>query len=461
MCIRDRVSTQSTGREGLTMVVLTLAMLSDVTKGDPKNTTRLSLKGRDLTVLEGIGACAALKTLDLSQNSIVDLSQLSDNKELRSLNVTNNALEVVDELESLSNLEVLNLGNNEIRLVSGIGKLKELKALILNNNKMVKLKNIGGCKLLNTLVVSHNHLTELECVRHLTNLRKISASNNQIRSLDPLVGLHALTELRLTNNKIVTLPASLSRNAQLKIVDLGGNLLQRLTDIEPLWQLPDLKTLNLAGNPLAESDVYSVELIKLMPQLKQLDGKLTAEAKALKTEKQMRKEQKEKIRSGEIVEEQQAVPNKRPGGQGLSVQRTKIKFAEVDSDDEPEPAPVVKKAVVKRVAKPAKEEVKVEEAPAPAVKVKRKKRKKSQAPEAQAEPGPTESSPEAKKQKSVEDAQPVVVEEVKRKVAPKKAATVRPESGVVNVKFAKKAAQEFSLEDLDGSTIGSGGASGW
>ena len=55
------------------MVVLTLAMISDTTKGDPKSITKISFKDRQLTEADAIALCAAVKTLDLSSNKIRDL----------------------------------------------------------------------------------------------------------------------------------------------------------------------------------------------------------------------------------------------------------------------------------------------------------------------------------------------------------------------------------------------------
>jgi Leucine-rich repeat (LRR) protein len=113
-------------------------------------------------------------------------------------------------------------------------------------------------------------------------------------------------ELRLNGNKILSIPDTIHLNPHIKILDLGKNLIkewrcahafspfscalglsavgpQKLTlsalppwchycagpltysDVEKLAKLPKLKSLTLAGNPLAEESVYRDSVRRPLP----------------------------------------------------------------------------------------------------------------------------------------------------------------------------------------------------
>uniref|UniRef100_A0A1D1Z027 Acidic leucine-rich nuclear phosphoprotein 32-related protein n=2 Tax=Anthurium amnicola TaxID=1678845 RepID=A0A1D1Z027_9ARAE len=82
-----------------------------------------------------------------------------------------------------------------------------------------------------------------------------------------------LKELRLADNEITSLPTELARNTMLQNLDLGKNLLMRLSDLKVLSELHNLKNLNLQGNPVAENPKLIKKIRKLVPNLQIFNAK--------------------------------------------------------------------------------------------------------------------------------------------------------------------------------------------
>lgn len=109
-------------------------------------------------------------------------------------------------------------------------------------------------------------------VRNPVRLKRLSLSNCELQDLGSLKCLVDLKELRLAQNKIKHLRKDLSKNSQLRIIDLGSNSLNKLSDIEVLSTLPCLRNLNVRGNPLCLQNNYEDKVKTLLPNLQVLDG---------------------------------------------------------------------------------------------------------------------------------------------------------------------------------------------
>lgn len=84
-----------------------------------------------------------LTTLDLSNNSIEKqandsnpLIDLVDIESLKKINLKNNLLKVIPDLSQIEYLDYLDFSNNQVENISGLNGLKEIKDLRLNNNNL-------------------------------------------------------------------------------------------------------------------------------------------------------------------------------------------------------------------------------------------------------------------------------------------------------------------------------------
>ncbi|MBN1158113.1 MAG: leucine-rich repeat domain-containing protein [Bacteroidales bacterium] len=86
--------------------------------------------------LNGIQYCIHAKVIDLSGNSISDLSYMWELSLLEELNLSDNRLEVIDSLSNLQNLRSINLSDNNISDVSPLFRLNRLQYAELAGNRI-------------------------------------------------------------------------------------------------------------------------------------------------------------------------------------------------------------------------------------------------------------------------------------------------------------------------------------
>lgn len=88
--------------------------------------------------------------------------------------------------------------------------------------------------MLNTLVLKHNRISMLgKSLVRCTALAKLSIANNQLIDLGTsLATCSQLAELRVSHNQLSRLPDSLAQNSRLKIVEMGGNLVESTSAVE-------------------------------------------------------------------------------------------------------------------------------------------------------------------------------------------------------------------------------------
>lgn len=90
----------------------------------------------DLSDLDGVQFCTHVKTLDVSNNRISDLSPLIGLKELEELNLSDNQVGIIDELSYLKQLRTVVLSNNYIQDISPLFELQNLEYVELYGNNV-------------------------------------------------------------------------------------------------------------------------------------------------------------------------------------------------------------------------------------------------------------------------------------------------------------------------------------
>ncbi|MBN2263685.1 MAG: leucine-rich repeat domain-containing protein [Prolixibacteraceae bacterium] len=113
------------------------------------------MEGSGLETLDGISYCIHLKTLDVSNNLITDISDLWDLAQLEELYAANNQIGYIDALCNLTNLRIVDLSGNQIDDISPLFMLKKLKFVNLVGNKVpysqVKQLESMGCMVCTSL----------------------------------------------------------------------------------------------------------------------------------------------------------------------------------------------------------------------------------------------------------------------------------------------------------------------
>ncbi|KAL0216859.1 hypothetical protein RCL1_007342 [Eukaryota sp. TZLM3-RCL] len=199
----------------------------------------LNLVNKTVRNLSEISKLTNLETLELSNvklpapygccEQITDISFLSSCIKLRSLSLDGSKVTDLGPLSSLSDLSHVSLNRTEVSDITPLVSSSHVKSLSLNKSLFSHLSQLSNFKQLESLSLNYNNITDISPLSSLKNLKVLSLCNNKISDLSPLSGLQFLEELHLNNNEI--------------------------TDINPLSLLLKLEELSLQGNHVDDVSV--------------------------------------------------------------------------------------------------------------------------------------------------------------------------------------------------------------
>ena len=156
---------------------------ADVTFAHLAAITSLNLSNQSINALKpgDFDGLTSLTRLDLSGNSISDISPLSGLTNLTQLYLSDNTLSDISDLSGLTKLLILHLDNNTLSDISPLSEMTNLTRLDLSEN---------------------DSLSDISDLSRLTNLTRLDLSDNTISDISSLSGLTKLTHLYLDNNPI-------------------------------------------------------------------------------------------------------------------------------------------------------------------------------------------------------------------------------------------------------------------
>lgn len=214
-------------------------MISDITQiSGMNNLSYLSLSNNMISDFTPLTVLSSLKTLDISKNLASNISALSNLVHLTELKADNNQITDFTPVCSISSLTRLDLSDNQIMVIPDMARLTALTELDLSGNNVSNLVPLAVCNSLDSLDISRNVVNNLA---PLSNLRitRLIAADNQIPSLVPVASMR-----------------------QLKILDVSGNY---LSDISPLATLPQLESLYINRN-----DIWDVSTLGSISSLREI-----------------------------------------------------------------------------------------------------------------------------------------------------------------------------------------------
>jgi internalin A len=179
----------------------------------------------------------------------------------------------IDPLKKLTNLQYLNLSNNIIQKIPNLSNLQHLKFLYLNNNQIDSILLKGKLNSLSELYLSNNLIKSLVFFNkvELPTISTIDIHGNQIKDLEPLKKI--ISNLNITNSKWQKNTINITKNPlqkpPIEIVNIGKNaVLNYFTEISggKNYINKDVKVI-LVGN----SEVGKTTLAKYLDDEKDLD----------------------------------------------------------------------------------------------------------------------------------------------------------------------------------------------
>uniref|UniRef100_A0A1I8Q7I6 Dynein axonemal assembly factor 1 homolog n=1 Tax=Stomoxys calcitrans TaxID=35570 RepID=A0A1I8Q7I6_STOCA len=193
---------------------------------------------------------------------------------------------------------------------------ERITSLRLDFKNILRIDHLWILPNLTKLALNCNKIETIEHLDTLVNLKELDLSFNfieRIENLDKLVNLEVLS---LFSNLIVKIE-NLDALQKIIILSIGNNLINSIEGIERFRFLPNLKVLNLEGNPVGNEADFSLSdyVAAILPKLKYYEYVAINEDQRKKARSRFSRELREietneemelQVRSQKLKEEQDA-----------------------------------------------------------------------------------------------------------------------------------------------------------
>ena len=220
---------------------------------------RLTLSDCGLSSVSGLENLTNLVYLDLSNNTIRNISSLSSLKKLTEVYLQHNVLTELTSLSGLASIRTLDISYNTISDLSPIGSLSALAWLDAGNNQLTTAAHAAKLTSLEYLCLSYNQLESVSELAALTGLTQLDISNNTVTDISALAALSTLQVFNFSYNQVTELP-EFAADCALVTIDGSHNLLESL---KPLSGLAHLNSVSMDYN----EEIDSVECLANCPVL--------------------------------------------------------------------------------------------------------------------------------------------------------------------------------------------------
>lgn len=210
--------------------------------------------------------CPVLEEVTISDNKIEHVTGLP--KTIRTLDLHNNMLTDLTSWSHLANLQYLDVSGNQLESLDGFSSLVHLRSLKANNNRITNITGVFNLKGLIDVEVHHNDISVVDFTGSgLRRLKTLDLSNNNIKEVRNLHNLPRLEDLDVSNNAIEKwLPEKTNRAISLRKLRASHNMLNSIH----LKNMPILKSLDLDNNSINQifelSSAYNLEFLSLRDQ---------------------------------------------------------------------------------------------------------------------------------------------------------------------------------------------------
>jgi len=196
----------------------------------------LSMAGCSLSTLDGLEGAKKLTSLDISNNTLRNLTVLASMPDLTELNLQHNAINSLESLSGLENLAKLDISFNAVESLTPISNCVRLSSLEANNNQLPNLVGLERLGLLSNLSVDYNTISDISPLRVNTELTNLSIASNELTDLSPLSALVKLEILDFSGNRVQMLPAW-PDGCPLQTIDGSYNALESIDSLKNMQSL--------------------------------------------------------------------------------------------------------------------------------------------------------------------------------------------------------------------------------
>lgn len=223
----------------------------------------LTLAGNNLVSVVGIDKYRYLQNVDVSNNKLIHLKDLSALKHMVKLKAAWNQIRRTFDFEPPANLEYADYTGNAINKIERADRNAFLKTLILDQNNIQTIEGLQGNKCLKMLSLNGNSIDTIENLDGL-HLQELHLQQNRIRKITGLSKLPALHTLDLSRNQIAKLKG-LQETHTLRFLKLQLNSVGKIGQLQYVENLPLLTEFDLACNPVQNRKFYRLQVLFHIP----------------------------------------------------------------------------------------------------------------------------------------------------------------------------------------------------
>lgn len=232
----------------------------DVTKKMLSELTSLNIPWANIFSLDGLEYAVNLKSINLANNFIEDITPLTQITTLEDVNINNNKIKDASSLAKLKKLKKLDIKKNIITNLDFLNEL-EVEELDISHNTILKerIKEDVNLSNIRTLKITALGLDNLEFLKNANKLEVLYAEENSIKDITPLSELENLKILYVDKNNIEDITALTKLDKLSEFTATQNNI----TNLEPLKNKLSLHRIILSDNvSLSNIDVLA-DLVNL------------------------------------------------------------------------------------------------------------------------------------------------------------------------------------------------------
>ncbi|KAK4048161.1 Protein nud1 [Microbotryomycetes sp. JL221] len=218
------------------------------------------------------GVPSTVRTLLVASNRLTSVTSFAHMSHLERIDISDNQLDSLQQLSCLRHLRELKADRNRITDLSGLHEIDSLVRLSLAGNQIQEL-DLTACNWsqLELLNLERNQIASIKSIERLQNLSLLNLDHNDIVTIEPAATMPRLRVLRVCDNPIKTLDIAFAPQLRTLYVDsarlgavYGTDTLRKLENFSirdqsgtaltlAMRDVRDVRRLYLSGNPLPTS----------------------------------------------------------------------------------------------------------------------------------------------------------------------------------------------------------------
>jgi protein phosphatase 1 regulatory subunit 7 len=203
--------------------------------------------------------------VNLGEKGLTSVSALREYRYLQEVDVSHNFLQTIRPLSSLKYLTYLNASHNQLKKLLDFKELPlSLDEVDCSFNEIETMSDLARHRFLRVLRLRSNKIKRIEGISRNANLKELDLGQNQIEDIENMEGMN-LVELDLSQNRIHLLKG-LDELRKLRVLRINRNSISRLAGISEIFSLRELQ---LAGNLIRQ--VREIQHLERLVVLTTLD----------------------------------------------------------------------------------------------------------------------------------------------------------------------------------------------